>query len=403
MDRLLSCMTPCVYFFRKTSMTPHLDLPTLPSPPSALSLDGSVSSDETAKRSSIFSRTLTRSRWWAWVGAACVMAVVTFVVCLGFGTQAIPYSRILAVVIGAVVSPFAEQNIGDPTSIILLQVRMPRVVLAFFVGGSLAMVGVALQALLRNPLADPFVIGISSGAALGAAIALLFGVGISMGSISALPICAFAGALLALMIMYRISLVQYGFSVYTLLLAGVVLNAIFSAFIMFLTSIADPNRAFGMYAWLMGTLTGPDWPTMGMLLLYLTVGLIVLGTHAQSLNLLTLGEETARSLGVDVERVKKSVFLAAALLTGAVVSFSGIIGFVGLIIPHAIRLVVSADHRLLLPVGGLAGGMFLMLADTVARTALSPSEFPVGVITALVGGPIFLWLLTTRQTQLGMK
>jgi len=331
------------------------------------------------------------------------MAVLTFVVCLGFGTQTIPYSRIIAVVMGVVVSPFTEQGMGDTASIILLQVRMPRVVLAFFVGGSLAMVGVALQALLRNPLADPFVIGISSGAALGAAIALLFGVGISMGSISALPICAFAGALLALIIMYRISLAQYGFSVYTLLLAGVVLNAIFSAFIMFLTSIADPTRAFGMYAWLMGTLTGPDWPTMGMLLLYLTVGLIVLGRHAQSLNLLTLGEETARSLGVDVERVKKSVFLAAALLTGAVVSFSGIIGFVGLIIPHAIRLVVSADHRLLLPVAGLAGGMFLMLADTVARTALSPSEFPVGVITALVGGPIFLWLLTTRQTQLGMK
>jgi iron complex transport system permease protein len=280
---------------------------------------------------------------------------------------------------------------------------MPRVLLAFFVGGSLAMVGVALQALLRNPLADPFVIGISSGAALGAAIALLFGLGISVGSISALPVCAFAGALMSLMIMYRISAAQYGFSVYTLLLAGVVLNAIFSAFIMFLTSIADPNRAFAMYAWLMGTLTGPDWSTLGILVLYLGAGLVMLGMHAQSLNLLTLGEETARSLGVEVERVKKSVFLAAALLTGAVVSFSGIIGFVGLIIPHAVRLVVSADHRLLLPVAGLVGGMFLMMADTVARTALSPSEFPVGVITALVGGPVFLWLLTTRQTQLGMK
>ncbi|MDH5775576.1 MAG: iron ABC transporter permease, partial [Nitrospirota bacterium] len=261
----------------------------------------------------------------------------------------------------------------------------------------------ALQALLRNPLADPFVIGISSGAALGAAIALLFGLGISVGSLSTLPVCAFAGALLSLIIMYRISSAQYGFSVYTLLLAGVVLNAIFSAFIMFLTSIADPNQAFGMYAWLMGTLTGPDWPTLGILVLYLGAGLVILGIHAQSLNLLTLGEETARSLGVEVERVKKMVFLSAALLTGAVVSFSGIIGFVGLIIPHAVRLVVSADHRLLLPVAGLVGGMFLMLADTVARTALSPSEFPVGVITALVGGPIFLWLLTTRQTQLGMK
>ncbi len=349
------------------------------------------------------SRTLTRSRWWLWVSSACVVTVVVLVGCLGIGTQSISYSRILAIVLDSVGGISLEQSLSDPTSIILLQVRMPRVLLAFLVGGSLAMVGVALQALLRNPLADPFVIGISSGAALGAAIALLFGVGISVGSISALPVCAFTGALLSLMIMYRISSAQLGFSVYTLLLAGVVLNAIFSAFIMFLTSIADPNRVFGMYAWLMGTLTGPDWSTLGMLMLYLGVGLFILGMHAQSLNLLTLGEETARSLGVEVERVKKAVFLAAALLTGAVVSFSGIIGFVGLIIPHAVRLVVSADHRLLLPMAGLMGGMFLMMADTVARTALSPSEFPVGVITALVGGPIFLWLLTTRQTQLGMK
>jgi len=382
---------------------PTIDAPSLSPPPASLSLESLKSTDVTFDAATVSRRTLTRSRWWVWVSSACVLAVVVFVGCLGLGTQSIPYSRIIAVFVSSIVGPYTEQGLGDPISVILLQVRMPRVLLAFLVGGSLAMVGVALQALLRNPLADPFVIGISSGAALGAAIALLFGLGISVGSISALPVCAFAGALLSLMIMYRISSAQYGFSVYTLLLAGVVLNAIFSAFIMFLTSIADPNRAFGMYAWLMGTLTGPDWSTLGILVLYLGAGLVLLGMHAQSLNLLTLGEETARSLGVEVERVKKMVFLAAALLTGAVVSFSGIIGFVGLIIPHAVRLVVSADHRLLLPVAGIVGGIFLMMADTVARTALSPSEFPVGVITALVGGPIFLWLLTTRQTQLGMK
>ncbi|MEX2493481.1 MAG: iron ABC transporter permease [Nitrospirales bacterium] len=384
-------------------MKPTLGASSLSPSPATLSLERSVSTQSAVNAATVSGRTLTRGRWWVWVSGAWVAALVVFVGCLGLGTQAIPYSKIIAVIIDSVVGSSSELSISDPTSVILLHVRMPRVVLAFFVGGSLAMVGVALQALLRNPLADPFVIGISSGAALGAAIALLFGLGISVGSLSALPVCAFAGALLSLMIMYRISSAQFGFSVYTLLLAGVVLNAIFSAFIMFLTSIADPNRAFGMYAWLMGTLTGPDWSTLGILVLYLGAGLIMLGMHAQSLNLLTLGEETARSLGVEVERVKKVVFLAAALLTGAVVSFSGIIGFVGLIIPHAVRLVVSADHRLLLPVAGLVGGIFLMLADTVARTALSPSEFPVGVITALVGGPIFLWLLTTRQTQLGMK
>ena len=346
--------------------------------------------------------TLTIRGWLVSVGVSCVLAVVTLLVCLGFGTEPIPFSRIWSILVGALTGTESIRVGTDPTTVILLQVRLPRLLLAFFVGGSLAMVGVALQALLRNPLADPFIIGISSGAALGAAIALLFGVGVSVLSVSALPVCAFAGALLSLVIMYRISSVGFGFSIYTLLLAGVVLNAIFSAFIMFLTSVADPNRAFGMYAWLMGSLTGPDYPTLGVLAFYLGMGLVILATQAQSLNLLTLGEETARSLGVEVERVKKLVFVAAALLTGAVVSFSGIIGFVGLIVPHAVRLVLSADHRLLLPAAGFVGGMFLMLADTVARTALSPSEFPVGVVTALVGGPVFLYLLTTRNLRVGM-
>ena len=283
---------------------------------------------------------------------------------------------------------------------ILLHVRLPRVLLAFLVGGSLAAVGVVLQALLRNPLADPFVIGISSGAALGAAVAMLFGVGVSVWSWSALPICAFIGALLSLLIVYQISSRHYGFSTYTLLLGGVVLNSIFTALILFMTSVADPNRAFGMYAWLMGTLSGPDYPTLGILGLYLVVGLVLLGTQSQSLNLLTLGEEAARSLGVEVERVKKLVFLAAALLTGAVVAFSGLIGFVGLIIPHAVRLALSADHRLLLPIAGLTGGIFLVIADTVARTLLSPAEIPVGVVTALVGGPVFLYLLMNRQARI---
>ena len=345
--------------------------------------------------------TLTIRGWLVSVGVSCLLAVVALLVCLGFGTEPIPFSRIWSILVGSLPGAGSIRAGADPITVILLQVRLPRLLLAFFVGGSLAMVGVALQALLRNPLADPFIIGISSGAALGAAIALLFGVGISILSVSALPVCAFAGALLSLVIMYRISSVGFGFSIYTLLLAGVVLNAIFSAFIMFLTSVADPSRAFGMYAWLMGSLTGPDFHTLGVLALYLGMGLGILATQAQSLNLLTLGEETARSLGVEVERVKKLVFVAAALLTGAVVSFSGIIGFVGLIVPHAVRLVLSADHRLLLPAAGFVGGMFLMLADTVARTALSPSEFPVGVVTALVGGPVFLYLLTTRTLRVG--
>lgn len=341
--------------------------------------------------------TLSVRRWCVWMGIGAGLVGVIFLTCLSFGSEPIHFSRILTVLAEPLVGEGATISPGDPSEVILLHVRIPRLLLAFLVGGSLAMVGVALQALLRNPLADPFVIGISSGAALGAAMALLLGLGAAVGTISALPVCAFLGALGSLMLVYRLSATHSGFSVYTLLLAGVVVNAIFSAFILFLTSVADPNKTFGMYAWLMGTLTGPDYVTLIILGGYLVLGLGFLAAKAQALNLMTLGEETARSLGVEVERVKKIVFLMSALVTGAVVAFSGLIGFVGLIVPHAIRLGVSADHRLLMPLSGLVGGAFLMVADTVARTLLSPIELPVGVVTALVGGPVFLYLLTQRR------
>ena len=383
-------------------MKPTLETPSV----SAASPDSSVDVPTHARPHvgkqlvATYSHSLTVSRWLLWVGVVFVLAVFVMMGCLRFGTHVIEFPQIFNHLIRELTASYQRGIGADPMNVILLQVRLPRVLLAFLVGGSLAAVGVALQALLRNPLADPFVLGISSGAALGAAVALLFGVGISMWSLSALPVCAFVGAVVSLCIIYRIAATQYGFSIYTLLLAGVVLSAVFSALIMFLTSVADPNRAFGMYAWLMGSLTGPDYPTLAILTLYLGIGLLVLGSQAQSLNLLTLGEEAARSLGVEVERVKKLVFFATALLTGAVVAFSGLIGFVGLIVPHAVRLALGADHRLLLPIAGLSGGIFLMVADTVARTLFSPTEIPVGVVTALVGGPVFLYLLMNRRAQL---
>jgi iron complex transport system permease protein len=269
--------------------------------------------------------------------------------------------------------------------------------LAFLVGGSLAGVGVALQALLRNPLAEPFVLGISSGAAFGATLAMLLGVGNTFLGVSTLPLWAFAGGLLAIMVVYRISVAYRMLSVHTLLLAGVILNALFSALIMFAISIADPTQAFKMMLWLMGTLTVPEFWTLLTLLVYLTCGFLILFWLARPLNILTLGDESARSLGVEVDRIKKLVFVTSALVTGAVVSISGLIGFVGMVVPHAVRMIVGADHRLLLPVAALVGGAFLTVADTVARTALAPTELPVGVVTALIGGPIFIYLLVRRR------
>ena len=332
------------------------------------------------------------------LGGLGVVSLMTFVMCLGFGAERISFFQVVSILAQG---PFLQsENLEFPRHIILWQVRVPRILLAFMVGGSLAAVGASLQALLRNPLADPFVIGISSGAALGASVAILFGVGLSILTLLVLPFCAFLGALLSILVVYRIAVSYGSFSIHALLLGGVVLNAIFSALVLFLTTLVDPYKASGMYAWLMGSLTGPDFQTVLVLAGYLLLGIFVLVSQASALNLLTLGEEASRSLGVEVERVKRVVFTASALLTGAVVAFSGLIGFVGLIVPHAVRLMFGADHRLLLLASGILGGMFLMVADTVARTLLSPAEIPVGVVTALVGGPIFLYLLVQRRGKM---
>ena len=343
---------------------------------------------------------LTAPRWFWIMGALSLATILLGLVCLHFGAQPIGLGEIAQILLRAIGGEESDREAIGATGTILMQVRLPRVLLGFLVGCCLASVGVALQALLRNPLADPYVLGVSSGAALGASLAVLFGIGTTFLAASALPACGFAGGLVALLVVYRMAATYERLPIHSLLLAGVILNAIFSALMMFITSIMDPNRSFGMMAWLMGTLTAPAYPILMMLSLYLLAGLFLLFRQARVLNILALGEESARSLGVDTERAKRSLFVVSALLTGAVVSVSGMIGFVGMVIPHAVRLAIGADHRLLLPASALVGGMFLMGADTLARTLLSPAEIPVGIITALAGGPFFVYLLVWRKDRL---
>jgi iron complex transport system permease protein len=343
---------------------------------------------------------LSARRWLATVMTLAAAAAVIFVVCLQFGAERVGFVQGLRILAQAVRDGQEGIEAAGAMGTILVQVRLPRVLLAFMVGSCLATVGVGLQALLRNPLADPYVLGISSGAALGAGVAILFGIGTTVLAISALPLCAFAGGLISILIVYRIA-AAYGYlPVHTLLLAGVILNAVFSALIMFITSMMDPNRSFGMISWLMGTISAPTYSALAVVAVYLLGGMVLLFFQAGPLNLLTLGEEPARSLGVEVELVKKIVFFTSALLTGAVVSVSGLIGFVGMVIPHAVRMTIGADHRLLLPAAALVGGMFLMVADTLARTLLAPTEIPVGIVTALAGGPFFIYLLMSRKSGL---
>ena len=340
---------------------------------------------------------LTAGRWVTTLATLALASLLVVFACLQFGAEHIGLVEAVDILSRVLRDDRAGIESFGSTAVILLQVRLPRVLLGFMVGGCLAAVGVGLQALLRNPLADPYVLGISSGAALGAAVAILLGIGTSVLAISALPLCAFVGGLLTIVVVYRIAAAYGHLPVHTLLLAGVILNAIFSALIMFTVSMVDPARSFTITAWLMGTLTAPAYPALGVLAIYFLGGSLILFWQAQPLNLLTLGEDSARSLGVEVETVKKIVFFTSALLTGAVVSVSGLIGFVGMMIPHVVRMIIGADHRLLLPASALVGGMFLIAADTVARTVLAPAEIPVGVVTALAGGPFFIYLLMYRK------
>src|SRR5438094_2610827 len=262
---------------------------------------------------------LSARRWVLTMLALAGVSLLVMAASWRFGAEDIGFVDSARILFGAL--RYGETGIDSlgPSSVILLQVRLPRVLLGFMVGSCLAAVGVGLQALLRNPLADPYVLGISSGAALGAAVAMLVGFGKTVLALSAISFCAFLGGLSSLIVVYRIALSYGHLPIHTLLLAGVILNAIFSALIMFITSTMNPNRSFGMMSWLMGTLTAPDYPALIVLTVYLSVGGLILFMQTRALNIMTLGEESARSLGVEVERVKKTVFFTSALPFGATV------------------------------------------------------------------------------------
>ncbi|MDH4236520.1 MAG: iron ABC transporter permease [Nitrospira sp.] len=343
---------------------------------------------------------LTRRRRFLVLSGLLAASVVVIVLCSSFGAAALTGSDWLAALRELATPGHGDSAAAGTAGVILFQLRVPRVLMGFLVGGVLAAVGVTLQALLRNALADPYVLGVSSGAALGAAVAMLLGIGATSMLVPILPLWGFAGGLIALVLIYRMAQSHGRLPIHSLLLAGVILNAILTAVIMFITSIMEPARSAGLMAWLMGSLTAPGWTGLMGTALYVIVGITFLLYHAPVLNVLTQGEETARSLGIDTERTKKRLYALTALLTGAVVSVSGMIGFVGMVIPHAVRMAIGSDHRLLMPASVLVGGMFLVVSDTVARTAFAPAEIPVGVVTALAGGPFFLYLLLWRKDRM---
>ena len=281
-------------------------------------------------------------------------------------------------------------------AVVVLNLRLPRIVVATLAGGTLAVAGVAFQALTRNPLADPAILGVASGAAFGVVLAQLVGLGPTLVGAVGLSAFAFAGALVAAGVVYLIAATNGRLPIQTLLLTGVIVGLFFSSAITVVISVVDFNRLGGVIHWLLGNLSPISGSSLAVFAGLSAVGIWMVLGRARQLNLLALGEESALQLGVESERLKRRIFLGASLLTAAVVAFAGPIGFVGLVVPHMLRGVLGPDNRLLIPAAVLAGGVFLLLADTLARTVVAPAELSVGVITAFCGAPFFVYLLRTR-------
>jgi len=289
--------------------------------------------------------------------------------------------------------PF-EQNVDAQ---IFFVARMPRVAAGAVVGAALAAAGVVFQALLRNALATPFTLGVSAGASLGAMLAIVLGTGVTAGPLSAVPLASLAGAAIAAAIVYRLATMRgRAMSTTVLLLAGVTLNSFFSALIMFVQYVADFAQVYRATRWIMGDLDVGSFEPVAAALPMLVLAFAMFAWLPSSLNLLSVGAGAAAARGVDVGRTQRLAFVSASLATAAAVSLAGPIGFIGIVVPHLVRLMVGVDHRLVLPASVLFGAAFLVACDLAARTLLAPLEIPVGVITAMLGGPFFLWLLVRK-------
>ena len=286
-------------------------------------------------------------------------------------------------------------GVDEKVDIIVLQIRLPRIILGALIGLMLATSGTILQGTLRNPLADPFILGVSAGGAVGAALAMAFHLDFVFLGMSSAPLLAFLFAVISVFIVYRLSRVAGKTTPETLVLAGVAVSA-FSAAVLSLIVIFSGNIQ-SIYFWLLGSLSGTGWLEVLTMLPYALIGFVVAYLYSKELNAMLLGEETAKTLGVDVERVRVLLLIIASLLAAATVSVAGIIGFVGLIIPHFVRLIIGPNHRLLIPVAAISGMILLVLADAIARVIIAPTEIPIGVVMAIIGSPFFIYILRRRR------
>jgi iron complex transport system permease protein len=341
------------------------------------------------------------ARWKIIIIILFVTLIVTIAVAAAIGPIPISPIDVYKIIIQKL--PFLGNLIQEPLSPVsrevVLIVRLPRVLAAALVGVALSTSGTTLQGLLRNPMADPYIIGVSAGASLGATIAMALSLGFSLfGALYAIPLAAFVGALGTVFLVYTLSRNSEGMSMLTLLLIGIAVTSFFSAIVTLIRLISS-DTTLTIVFWLLGSLNLTTWNYVYLISPLVFIGLGVMLYFARDLNSIALGEDQAKHLGVEIETLKQIMLVCVSLMTAAAVSISGIIGFIGLIIPHIMRLLVGPDHRILIPASALAGAIVLIACDTIARTVMSPSEVPVGIITALLGGPFFIYLLTRKKNR----
>ncbi|MGM0603452.1 MAG: FecCD family ABC transporter permease [Bacillota bacterium] len=321
-----------------------------------------------------------------------ILLFVVIIISLMVGSTFISFSDIVSFIKG-------EADLSATTRLILRDIRLPRIILSLLVGSGLAVAGTVFQGVIRNPMVDPYIIGISAGAGTGVTFAFLLGIQFSIFGLSSVPIFAFLGAVATVFAVYQLARVDNKLPVMTFLLAGVALSFILNSVMSFLMVIRTENLHKIIY-WLMGSLASSSWSDIFMILPYFSTALILIIFYLKELNIILLGEENAIHLGVDVEKVKLIMLGAASLLTASVVSVSGSIGFIGLVIPHIARILVGPDHRKLMPLAAGLGGGFLLISDNLARAIMPPLELPVGIITAMAGGPYFIYLLRKKSKNI---
>ncbi len=319
-----------------------------------------------------------------------ILLLATMVFSLSVGSSGIPPRKILS---------FLLEGRGTVEYSILMDIRLPRILLGLAVGGSLSLAGVLLQGMFRNPLVEPYTLGISGGAALGVSLSIILGMGTAFGAF-ALPFSGFIGAVAVILLVYTLSTRRGIMKVQGLLLTGVMISFITSSLIMLMMSIAETEELHGIVFWIMGSLEEPRSELIKLTLIVAALGLVASYFFSFKLNALGLGEEEARHLGINTETTKRFLFVIASVLTGCCVAITGLIGFVGLVVPHFVRMFLGQDHRILLAGSFLSGAIFLILCDTAARTLIAPQELPVGVITGILGGTLFVYAISKRGVTL---